>query len=60
MTYTLEFYISSMQLIFVYDFCVRVKYDCFIVYRSDVSVWTEIKSVFFAFPFCYYIYISSE
>lgn len=60
MTYTLEFYISSMQLIFVYDFCVRVNFDCFIVYSSDVSVWTEIKSDFFAFPFCYYIYISSE
>lgn len=49
-----------MQLIFVYDFCMRVKYDCFIVYSSDVSVWTEIKSDFFALPFCYYIYISSE
>lgn len=48
MTYALEFYISSMQLIFVYNFCMRVKYDCFIVYSSDVSVWTEIKTDFFA------------
>lgn len=59
MIYALEFYISSMQLIFVYNFCMRVKYDCFIVYSSDVSVWTEIKPDFFC-PFCYYIYISSE